>query len=71
MTLNFVVKNSSLNFVVKKSPTEDRFMRYHPNDGIVWESSKDKANWYPSRYAAKKHLRVLDNAPADVIVEPV
>jgi hypothetical protein len=25
-----------------------------------------QANTYPSRYAAKKHLRTLDNVPTDV-----
>ena len=38
----------------------------------VWIENTKIANTYPSKYAAKKHLRMLDNIPEDVkIVELV
>lgn len=39
---------------------------------ILWVSDAHLANTYPSRYAAKQHLKKLDNVPPDVkIIELV
>lgn len=54
--------------VVKKSLTEDRYMQYHPNDGIIWIDSTDKANYYPSRYAAKQHCKVIPDLSTDAVI---
>lgn len=40
------------------------------NGKVVW-TSKDKANTYPSKYAAKKHLRILDNIPDNIELEQI
>lgn len=50
----------------------DQYLYKAVNSTIIWASDVDKANTYPSRYAAKKHLRQLDNVPEDVkIIELV
>lgn len=37
---------------------------------ILWVNDARQANTYPSKYAAKKHLKQLDNMPNDIkIVE--
>lgn len=37
------------------------YLKVHPNLGITW--SQLDFNKYPSKYAAKKHLKELDNIP--------
>lgn len=40
------------------------YMSVHSNNP-VW-TTLNQANIYPSKYAAKKHLRTLDNVPEDI-----
>lgn len=43
-----------------------RFLCKAVNSTILWIDDPNKANTYPSKYSAKKHLRMLDNVPEDV-----
>lgn len=57
-----------MQFVIKSSV--GGYMKVR--DGVKWTVDWREANTYPSKYAAKKHLRKLDNVPDDVkIVELV
>ena len=47
---------------------QDYFMKIVPGIGVTWV--KANANTYSSKYAAKRHLKQLDNVPDNVkIVE--
>ena len=47
----------------------DKFMRVFGGKPF-WVETKNMANRYSSKYAAKRHLKALDNVPEDVkIVE--
>lgn len=46
----------------------DCFMKVVPGVGVVW--TYKEPNTYPSKYAAKRHLKQLDNIPDNIkIVE--
>lgn len=52
--------------------SNQRSLRKAVGSTIIWASDARLANTYPSKYAAKKHLRKLDNVPEDVkIIELV
>lgn len=58
-----------MKFIVQ---SDDIYLLKAIRNEIVWTVDVDKANTYPSKYAAKKHLRTLDNVPEDVrIIELV
>jgi len=45
------------------------YLKVFPDLGMVW--SQTDFNKYPSKYAAKRHLKELDNVPEDVKVVPL
>lgn len=54
-------------FVVRKSTTDGEYMKV--NGGVIWVGDKNSANSYPSKYAAKQHLQMLDNVPESRVIE--
>jgi hypothetical protein len=55
-------------YVVQKSPTEERFMKYIPFKPLCWITERGLATRYPSKYAAKQQLKLLTEASMDAKV---
>lgn len=50
----------------------DTFLKVEPPNIVTFISDKSLANFYPSKYAAKMHLRTLEGVPENIkIVENV
>lgn len=57
------------NFIVSLG---DTFLKVEPPNRVTFIDNKSLANSYPSRYAAKTHLRNLEGVPDNVkIVEKI
>lgn len=56
MTLRFIVKSGNL------------FMKVEPPNRVTFISNIQLANSYPSKYAAKCHLRQLDGVPKEACI---
>lgn len=53
-------------FVWKKSKEDYTYLRLDPKYGIQWTREINDAFTYMSRYAAKRHIKRLDNIPETV-----
>ncbi len=57
------------NFLVS---VDDQYLKVEPPDRVTFISDKSLANSYPSKYAAKTHLRSLEGVPENIkIVEVI
>lgn len=55
-------------YIIKKSPTEDRFLKTEALQGVMWITEAEFANKYNSRYAAKKAKTGIDAVPMDAMI---
>lgn len=58
-----------IKYVIRRAPDEKLFMVITNNE-LWWTPFNAMANWYASRYHAKRHVREID-LPDTIVIEPM